>query len=49
LVKKYDDFQKQALESQTNQYDVSDLNNGIYFVKVISENASRTMKIIIKK
>lgn len=49
LVKKYDDFQKKALESQTNQYNVSDLNNGIYFVKVISENTSRTMKIIIKK
>jgi hypothetical protein len=49
LVKKYDDFQKIALESQTNQYDVSDLNIGIYFVKVISENISRTMKIIIKK
>ena len=49
LVKKYDDFQKQALGNQKNCYDVSDLNNGIYFVKAISENSSRTIKLIVKK
>jgi hypothetical protein len=49
LVKTDDVFQKQANTSQNNQYDVSDLNNGIYFVKVVTENASKTMKLIIQK
>ena len=33
----------------TNRYDVSDLNNGIYFVKVTSKEFSKTMKLIIQK
>lgn len=45
-VKKSTDFQKQ---NSTNQYDISDLNNGIYFVKVTSVNFSKTMKLIIQK
>jgi hypothetical protein len=49
LVKKDDDFHKQSNSSQNKQYDVSNLNNGIYFVKVISENISKTMKLIIQK
>ena len=49
LVKSNEDFQKQAFISQNKQYDVSDLNNGIYFVKVVSESDSKTMKLIIKK
>lgn len=32
-----------------NRYDVSDLNNGIYFVKVTSKEFSKTMKLIIQK
>ena len=47
LVKKDADFQKKS--SHYNQYDVSDLNNGIYFVKLVSEKTSRTMKLIINK
>lgn len=46
LVKKSSDFQKQ---NATNQYDISDLNNGIYFVNVTSVNFSKTMKLIIQK
>jgi hypothetical protein len=46
LVKKSSDFLKQ---NDTNQYDISDLNNGIYFVKVTSEKFSKTMKLIIQK
>jgi hypothetical protein len=49
LVKTDTDFQKQSITSQNNYYDVSNLNNGIYFVKVVSENASKTMKLIIQK
>ena len=49
LVKKDSDFQKKSSTSQNNQYDVSDLNNGIYFVKVASESDSRTLKLIIKR
>lgn len=47
LIKSDVDFQKQVNASQDNQYDVSDLNNGIYFVKVVSENTSKTMKLIL--
>lgn len=32
-----------------NRYDVSDLNNGIYFVKVTSKEFSKTMKLVIQK
>lgn len=46
LVKNSSDFQKQ---NDTNLYDVSDLNNGIYFVKVTSVDFSKTMKLIIQK
>jgi hypothetical protein len=46
LVKKSSDFQKQK---DNNQYDISDLNNGIYFVKVTSVGFSKTMKLIIQK
>jgi hypothetical protein len=49
LIKSDVDFQKQVNTSQNNQYDVSDLNNGIYFVKVVSENASKTMKLILHR
>ena len=49
LVKKDGDFQKKSNTSQNSQYDVSDLNNGIYFVKVISETDSRTLKLLIKR
>ena len=49
LTKKYDDFQKQANSTLNKQYDVSDLKNGIYFVKAVSENTSKTMKLIIKR
>ena len=49
LVKKDGDFQKKSSTSQNNLYDVSDLNNGIYFVKVVSESDSRTQKLIIKR
>ena len=49
LVKKDSDFQKKSSTSQKNQYDVSDLNNGIYFVKVASESDTRTLKLIIKR
>ena len=49
LVKKDADFQKKSSSSHYNQYDVSDLNNGIYFVKLVSEKTSRTMKLIINK
>ena len=49
LIKKYDDFQKQANSTLNKQYDVSDLKNGIYFVKAVSENTSKTMKLIIKR
>ena len=47
LIKSDVDFQKQVNTSRNNQYDVSDLNNGIYIVKVVSENASKTMKLIL--
>jgi hypothetical protein len=46
LVQKSSDFQK---KNDTNQYDISDLNNGIYFVKVTSVGFSKTMKLIIQK
>lgn len=49
LIKSDVDFQKQANTSQDNQYDVSDLNNGVYFVKVVSENASKTMTLILHR
>ena len=49
LIKSDVDFQKQVNSSQDNQYDVSDLNNGVYFVKVVSENSSKTMKLILQK
>ncbi|NDP26125.1 MAG: T9SS type A sorting domain-containing protein [Flavobacterium sp.] len=49
LVKEAGYFQKQSTASQNNEYDVSELNNGIYLLKVVSENASRTMKLIIQK
>lgn len=45
-VKMSTDFQSQ---DGTNRYDVSDLNNGIYFVKVTSKEFSKTMKLIIQK
>lgn len=46
LVQKSSDFQK---KNDINQYDISDLNNGIYFVKVTSVGFSKTMKLIIQK
>jgi hypothetical protein len=49
LIKSASDFQKQGNTSEYHQYDVSDLNNGVYFVKVVSENASKTMKLIVQK
>jgi len=45
-VKMDTDFQNQG---GSQQYDVSDLNNGIYFVKVTSKEFSKTMKLIIQK
>ena len=47
LIKSDVDFQKQLNSSQDYQYDISDLNNGIYIVKVLIENASKTMKLIL--
>ena len=49
LIKSDVDFQKQVNTSQDKQYDVSDLNNGVYFVKVVFENASKTMKLILHR
>jgi len=49
LIKSAVDFQKQVNTSQDNQYEVSDLNNGTYFVKVVSENTSKTMKLILHR
>ena len=49
LVKKDSDFQKKSSNSQNKQYDVSDLNNGIYFVKVASESDTRIRKLTIKR
>lgn len=49
LIKSAVDFQKQVNSSQDNQYDVSDLNNGVYFVKVVSENTSKIMKLIMQR
>jgi len=45
-VKTSTDFQNQ---NSTNSYDISDLNSGIYFVKVTSKDFSKTMKLIIQK
>nr|WP_315148620.1 chondroitinase-B domain-containing protein [uncultured Flavobacterium sp.] len=45
-VKTSTDFQNQ---NSTNFYDISDLNSGIYFVKVTSKDFSKTMKLIIQK
>jgi hypothetical protein len=49
LIKSAVDFQKQVNSSQDNKYDVSDLNNGVYFVKVVSENTSKIMKLILQR
>ena len=48
LIKSDVDFQKQVNSSQDNQYDVSDLNNGIYFVKVVSEDIEKVIKVMKK-
>lgn len=49
LIKSDVDFNKQGNTSHNNQYDVSDLNNGVYLVKVTSNESSKTMKLIIQK
>ena len=49
LIKSDVDFQKQVNTSLDNQYNVADLNNGVYFVKVVSEKASKTMKLILQR
>jgi len=45
-IKMGTEFQKQ---NSTIQFDVSDLNNGIYFIKVTSKELTKTMKLFIQK
>ncbi|QBN17437.1 chondroitinase-B domain-containing protein [Flavobacterium nackdongense] len=45
-IKMGTEFQKQ---NSTIQFDVSDLNNGIYFIKVTSKELTKMMKLFIQK
>ena len=49
LLKTDTDLKKHNNSGSNCQYDISDLNNGIYFVKVVTEKASKTLKLLKQK